>query len=160
MVRLYWLGEVLDSTPIAIYTVISIQIGQLFRKISTDKLFRRHTHTHTHVKLKTSFLGVSVLVGSRNVLSLTLNFWRYSNTSIRSTNMEVKICSLLNLLMISWPILVWLWLKIRLLLVVVNETNMVIVWTPSDATWEAFKVVKSRREFFLWYWFFNALSET
>jgi len=64
MVRLYWLGEVLDSTRIATYTVIFIQIGQPFRKISTDKLFRthtdrqadrqtdththRHSHTHTH----------------------------------------------------------------------------------------------------------------
>jgi len=54
MVRLYWLGEVLDSTPIATYTVIFIQICQLFRKISTDIFFRtyrqtdRHTHTHTH----------------------------------------------------------------------------------------------------------------
>jgi len=53
MVRLYWLGEVLDSTPVATYTVIFIQIGQLFRKISTDKLFRtdrqtdRQTDTHT-----------------------------------------------------------------------------------------------------------------
>ena len=53
MVRLFWLGEVPDSTPIATYTVIFIQIGQLFRKISTDKLFRtdrqldRHRQTHT-----------------------------------------------------------------------------------------------------------------
>jgi len=31
-----------------------------------------------------------VLVESGNVLSSTSNFWRYSNTSIRSTNMEVK----------------------------------------------------------------------
>ena len=78
MVRLYWLGEILDSTPIATYTVIFIEIGVLLRKISTDKLFRtdRQTdrHTHTHVKLKTSFLGVSVLVESGNVLSSTLNF--------------------------------------------------------------------------------------
>ena len=80
MVRLYWLGEVLDSTPIATYTVIFIQIGQLFRKISTDKLFRTHTQTdrqtdrHTHVKLKTSFLGVSVLVESGNVLISTSIF--------------------------------------------------------------------------------------
>jgi len=73
MVRLYWLGEVLDSTPMATYTVILIQIGQLFRKISTDKLFRT-TDRHTHVKLKTSFLGVSVLVESGNVLSSTSNF--------------------------------------------------------------------------------------
>ena len=98
MVRLYWLGEVLDSTRIATYTVIFIQIGQPFRKISTDKLFRTHTdrqadrqtlthtdtlthtrthtltHTHTHVKLKTSFLGVSVLVESGNVQSSTSTF--------------------------------------------------------------------------------------
>jgi len=71
MVRSYWLGEVLDSTPIATYTVIFIQIGQLFRKISTDKLFhtdrqtdrqthrrtdahkRAHTHTHTHTHAHT-----------------------------------------------------------------------------------------------------------
>jgi len=92
MVRLYWLGDVLDSTPIATYTPIFMQIGLLFRKISTDKLFRTHrrTDTHTHVKLKPSFLCVSVLVESGNVLSSTSNFWRYSNTSIRSTNMEVK----------------------------------------------------------------------
>jgi len=45
MVRLYCLGEVLDLTPIATYTVIFIQIGQLFRKISTDKLFRTDRHT-------------------------------------------------------------------------------------------------------------------
>ena len=54
MVRLYWLGDVLDSTPIATYTAIFMQIGQLFRKISTDKLFRtdRHTdrQTHTHTR--------------------------------------------------------------------------------------------------------------
>ena len=64
------------------YTVIFIQIGQVFRKISTDKLFRTHrqtdrqteTHRHTHVKLKTRFLGVSVLVESGNVLSSTSNF--------------------------------------------------------------------------------------
>jgi len=81
MVRLYWLGEVLDSTPIATLTVIFIQIGQLFRKISTDKLFRtdkqidRQTGTHTHFKLKTSFLGVSVSVESVNALvSSTSNF--------------------------------------------------------------------------------------
>ena len=43
MVLLYWLGEVLDSTPIATYTVIFIQIGQLFRKISSDKLLRTQT---------------------------------------------------------------------------------------------------------------------
>ena len=42
MARLYWSGEVLASTPIATYTVIFIQIGQPFRKISTDKLFRTH----------------------------------------------------------------------------------------------------------------------
>ena len=91
-VRLYWLGEVLDSTPIATYTVIFSQIGQLFRKISTEKLFctDRQTDRRIHVKLKSSFLGVSVLVESGNVLSSTSNFWRYSNTSIRSTNMEVK----------------------------------------------------------------------
>jgi len=71
MIRLYWLGEVLDSTLIATQTVIFIHIGQLFRKISTDKLFRtgRQTQTHTHVKLKTSFLGVSVLVESGNELN-------------------------------------------------------------------------------------------
>ena len=40
LVRLYCLGEVFDSTPIATYTKIFIQIGQLIRKISTDKLFR------------------------------------------------------------------------------------------------------------------------
>jgi len=72
MLLLYWLGEVLDSTPIATYTVIFIRIGQLFRKISTDKLFR--THRQTHVKLKTSFLGVSVLVDTGNVLCSTSNF--------------------------------------------------------------------------------------
>jgi len=76
MVRLYWLGEVLDSTPIATYTVIFIQIGQLFRKISTGNFFRTHRQTHTHVNLKTSFLGVSVIVESGNVLlvSSTSNF--------------------------------------------------------------------------------------
>jgi len=58
MVRLYWLGEVLDSTAIATYTASFIQIGQVFRKISTDKLFRTDRETHTHVKLKTSFLGI------------------------------------------------------------------------------------------------------
>ena len=47
MVRLYWLGEVLDSPPIATYSAIFIQIGQLFRMISTDKLFRTHRQTHT-----------------------------------------------------------------------------------------------------------------
>jgi len=93
MVRLYWFGEVLNSTPIATYTVIFIQIGQLFRKISTDNFFA-HTDrqttiqtdrqtdrqtdgqadTHTHVKLKTSFLGVSVLAESGNVLSSASNF--------------------------------------------------------------------------------------
>jgi len=61
---MYWLGEVLHSTPIATYPVICIKIGQLFRKISTDKLFRTdrqaHTHRQTHVKLKNSFLSVSV----------------------------------------------------------------------------------------------------
>jgi len=90
MVQLYWLGEVLDSTPIATYTVIFMQIGQPFRKIPTDKLFRTHrqTDTHTHVRLKTSFLGVLVLVKSGNVLSSTSKFCRYSNT-IRSTNIEV-----------------------------------------------------------------------
>jgi len=46
MVRLSWLGEVLDSTPIATYTAIFIQIGQLFRKISPDKLFRTDRQTH------------------------------------------------------------------------------------------------------------------
>ena len=77
MVRLYWLGEVLDSTPIATYTAIFIQIGQLFRKISTDKLFRTHRQrdrqTHTR-QAKNQFLGVSVLVESGNVLSSTSNF--------------------------------------------------------------------------------------
>jgi len=47
--------------------------------------FFAQTDTHTHVKLKTSLLGVE----SGNVLSSTSNFRRYSNTSIRSTNMEV-----------------------------------------------------------------------
>jgi len=47
MVRFYWLAEVLDSTPIATYTEIFIQIGQLFRKISTDKLFRKDRQPHT-----------------------------------------------------------------------------------------------------------------
>jgi len=74
MVRLFWLGEVPDSTPIATYTVIFNQIGQLFRKISTDKLFHTDRHTHTQVKLKTSFIGVSVIVESGNVLSSTSNF--------------------------------------------------------------------------------------
>jgi len=69
MVRLYWLGEVLDSTPIATYAVIFIQIGHPFRKISTDKRFRKHRQTHKHVKLKTSFLGDLVLVKSGNVLT-------------------------------------------------------------------------------------------
>jgi len=50
LVRLYWQGEVFDSTPIATYTEIFMQISQLVRKISTDKLFRsdRQTHTYTH----------------------------------------------------------------------------------------------------------------
>ena len=74
MVRSYWLGEVLDSTPMTTYTVIFIKIVQLSRKISTDKLFRTYRHTHIHVKLKTSFLGVSVLVESGNVLSSSSNF--------------------------------------------------------------------------------------
>jgi len=61
-------------------------------EIFTDKLFRpdRRTHPRTHVKLKTSFLDVSLLVESGNVLRSTSNLWRYSNTSIRSTNMEVR----------------------------------------------------------------------
>ena len=85
LVRLYWLGEVFDSRPIATYNEIFIQIGQLVRKIFTDKLFRtdrqtdrrtdRHTDKqtdrHTHVKLKTSFLDVSVLAESGNVLIST-----------------------------------------------------------------------------------------
>jgi len=77
MVRLYWLGKVPDSTAIATYTVILIRIGQLFRKKSTDRFFAqtgRQTDTHTRVKLKTRFLGVSVLVESRNVLTSTSNF--------------------------------------------------------------------------------------
>ena len=83
MVRLYWLGEVLDSTPIATYTVIFIQIGQPFRKISTDKLFRTHRQTDTHTDrhtnthkahTHTSFLSVSVLVESGNVLISTSIF--------------------------------------------------------------------------------------
>jgi len=44
----------------------------------------------THVKLKTSFLDVSVLEESGNVLSSTSNFRQYSNNSIRSTDMEVN----------------------------------------------------------------------
>jgi len=40
--------EVLDLTPIATYTVIFIQSGQLFRKISTGKLFRTHRQVGTH----------------------------------------------------------------------------------------------------------------
>jgi len=57
----------------------------------TDRHTHRHAHTHTHVKINTTFLGVSVLVESGDVLTIssTSNFWRYSNTSIRSTNMEV-----------------------------------------------------------------------
>jgi len=50
MVRLYWLGEFLNSTPIATYTVILIQIGQLFRKLLTDKIFRTHRLTDTHTR--------------------------------------------------------------------------------------------------------------
>jgi len=57
--------------------------------LSWDIHWRTFSHRHTHVKLKTSFVGVSVLVKSGNVLSSTSNFWWYSNTSIRSTNMEV-----------------------------------------------------------------------
>jgi len=63
-------------------------VGKIFRQTFS------HRQTHTHVKLKTTFLDVSVLVESENVLSSTSNFWRYSNTSIRSKNMEVKSCSL------------------------------------------------------------------
>jgi len=55
MVRLYWLEEILDSTPIANYTVNFIQIGQLFRKISTDKLFRTQRQTHTTRQAKNQF---------------------------------------------------------------------------------------------------------
>ena len=80
-------GGDLDSTAIATYTVVFIQISQPFRKILTDKLFRTNRRTYTHVKLKTSFLGVFVLVESGNVLNSTSKFCRYSNTSIRSRNM-------------------------------------------------------------------------
>ena len=48
LVRLHWLGEVFDSTPIAKYTGIFIQICQLIRKTSTDKLFRSDRQTDTH----------------------------------------------------------------------------------------------------------------
>ena len=43
--RLYWLVEVLDSRQIATYAEIFIEIGQLVRKISTDK--PSHTDRHT-----------------------------------------------------------------------------------------------------------------
>jgi len=59
MVRLYWLEGVLDSTPIATHTVIFIQIGQLFRKISTDKLFRRHRQTRQAKKQFSSRFSVT-----------------------------------------------------------------------------------------------------
>jgi len=72
LVRLFWLGEVRDSRPIATYTEIFIKISLLVRKISTDKLPR--TDRHTHVKLKTCFLDGSVFVESGNVLSSTSNF--------------------------------------------------------------------------------------
>jgi len=49
-----------------------------------------HWQTFSHRQLKNSFLDVSVFVESGNVLSSTSNFWRYFNTSIRSTDMEVK----------------------------------------------------------------------
>jgi len=62
------LGEILDSRPMSTYTEIFIQIGKLVRKISTDKLFAE-TDLYTYVKLKRSFLGVSVLVESGNVLT-------------------------------------------------------------------------------------------
>jgi len=88
LVRLYWLDEVFDSTPITTYTEIFIQIGQFFRRYPLTNFFAQ---THTHVKLKPSFLDVSVLVESGNVLSSTSNFWQYSNTPIRSTNMGVKM---------------------------------------------------------------------
>jgi len=48
------LRGVLNLTPIATYTVIFIQIGQFFRKISTDNFLRtdrqkdRQAHRHTH----------------------------------------------------------------------------------------------------------------
>jgi len=50
----------------------------LSKDIHWQTFSHRQTDTHTHVKLKTSFLGVSVLVESGNVLSSTSNFWRYS----------------------------------------------------------------------------------
>jgi len=79
--------KVFDSRSIATYTEIFIQIGKLVRKISTDKPFCTDTHTQPHVKVKTSFLDVSVLEESGNVLTSTSNFLRRSNTS---TNIEVK----------------------------------------------------------------------
>jgi len=96
LVRLYSLGEVLASRPIVTYSEIFIQIDELVRKISIHKLFA-HLQTHTLVKLKTSFLGVSVLVEQGNMLSSTSNFRRYSCTSIRSTNMVVKKGTVLDL---------------------------------------------------------------
>jgi len=88
-VRLYWLGEVLDSRPIATYPEIFFQIGlYLVVRYPLRNVFAL---THTQVNLKTSFLGVSVLVESENVLSSTSNFSWYS---IRSTSLEIKRISL------------------------------------------------------------------
>ena len=64
MVPLYWLGEVLDSTPIATYTVIFIQIGQLFLQISTDKLFAHaHRHPDTHTRQAKNQFSLRFSVG-------------------------------------------------------------------------------------------------
>jgi len=80
-------GKVFDSRPIATYTEIFIQIDKLVRKISTDKPFRTDRHTQPHVKIKASFLDVSVLEESGNMLTSTSNSLPCSNTS---TNMDVK----------------------------------------------------------------------
>ena len=126
LVRLYWLREVFYLRQSSKCNEIFIQIRELVRKISTDIFFHTdrqtdrqkntHTHTwkntlltyiHTHAraKLKSSFLGVSVLAESEHVLSSTSNFWRYSNTSIVQRKWEwrkKKEVSVLNYFSMVW----------------------------------------------------------
>jgi len=78
LVRPHSLWDVLVSKLIATYTEIFLQIGQLVRNLSLLRNFFTHKDRHTHVKLKTSSLGVSVLVEPRNVLvSSTLDIQWY-----------------------------------------------------------------------------------
>ena len=99
MVRLYWQGDVFDSRPIATYTEIFIQIGQLVRKIFTDKLFRtdRHTHTHTHTRQAKNQFSSRFSESQEMCLAQLRILDGYFR--IRSTNMEVQC---------RWPILLLL----------------------------------------------------